>query len=133
MRIFKAFSLTVIAMLAVSSAAWAQETGPVQVASCIVHPRDAMTNILKPGVDWTNGVTVTLVNKSDKTTSAVTVHGSYHGTSVTDTVDLYIAPGKTAQVTRNYTPTVFSDIYAECHVVKVTFTDGTSWSAPPKM
>ncbi len=85
---------------------------------------------MRAGVDLTNGVVVTLMNASNKTTQSVTVTGSYHGRVVTDTVDVFIKPGETAEISRRYTPSPFYDTDAKCYVMKATFTDGTSWSLP---
>jgi hypothetical protein len=133
-RILLALQFLVCAVLATASSAIAQqttpETGPVRVASCIVMSRDPAVSVMRPGVSLTNGVTVALVNSSNKTTSAVTVTGNYHGRVVTDTVKLELKPGDTTEVFKQYTPSVFIDIYADCHVTHVDFTDGTSWSLP---
>jgi hypothetical protein len=124
--------IAALAMLSMTTSVLAAtESGPVKVTACIVNgPGTVNTTVMIPNVSLTQGVTVTLVNTSDKTATAVTVTGSYHGRVVTDTAKFDFKPGTTAQISRRYTPSVFIDTDAECHVVHVQFADGTSWSLP---
>ena len=131
MRIFRVLSLTAVAAIAVTAAAPAMTSpSPVTVASCTVVPASPTVTAMKPGIDLTNGVLVNLVNNGTKTTQSVTVTGSYHGRTMTDSADIELKPGQSTQIYRQYTPSVFVDIYAKCRVVKVTFADGTTWVAP---
>jgi hypothetical protein len=131
MRITSAISLFAVAALTLAPTALAaQETGPVRVTSCVVLPRDPSVLVMRPNIDLTNGVTVTLLNASDKTATSITVTGSYHGRVVTDTAKLELKPGQTAQISRQYEPSVFIDTDAVCHVTAVQFSDGTSWTLP---
>jgi hypothetical protein len=129
MRMFRALSLTALAAAAFTAAPAPAATSmsPVSVASCTVVPASPTVTVMKPGVDLTDGVLVSLVNNGTKTTQSITVTGTYHGRTMTDTVDAEIKPGKTTQIYKQYTPSVFVDIYAKCSVVKVTFADGTTW------
>jgi hypothetical protein len=133
-RLFFGLSLCAAMTLGVSSTALAVTTAsPVRVAACIVYSRNTgssgVNGVLTPNVDLTNGVQVTLVNDSTKTTSNITVTGSYHGRTVTDTVKVELKPGASMTVRRQYyPPSTYIDADAQCHVMKVDFTDGTSWS-----
>ena len=132
MRLFFGLSLCAAMTLGISSTALAVTTSsPVRVAACIVYSRSVGANhVLTPSVDVTNGVQVTLVNDSTKTTSDITVTGSYHGRTVTDSVKVALKPGASMTVQRSYyPPSTYIDANAQCHVVKVDFTDGTSWSS----
>ncbi|HTZ54008.1 MAG TPA: hypothetical protein VMB20_03010 [Candidatus Acidoferrum sp.] len=131
MRVFFGLGLSLAAGLALMTQALALVGGsPVRVAACTVWSRQVGGNsVLTPNVSLTNGVTVTLVNESTKTTSAITVTGSYHGRTVTDTAKVELKPGAMMTVQRSYyPPSTYIDANAQCHVVRVEFTDGTSWS-----
>ncbi len=131
MRVFFGLGLSVAAGLALMAQALALTTGsPVRVAGCTVWSRQVGGNsVLTPNISLTNGVTVTLVNESAKTTSAVTVTGSYHGRTVTDTAKVELKPGAMVTFQRSYyPPSTYIDANAQCRVVKVEFADGTSWS-----
>ncbi|HTX02163.1 MAG TPA: hypothetical protein VMD07_00680 [Candidatus Acidoferrales bacterium] len=132
MRTFLALFLFVAAAAGlVTTARAVTASGPVRVASCIVFSRSSPNSVLTPNVDLTNGVQVTLVNDSDKTTSSVTVTGNYHGRTVTDSAKLTMKPGASVTIARSYyPPSTYIDADAKCRVVHVDFADGTSWSAP---
>ncbi len=132
MRRFFSLSFCVAAVLGSTLPAIALTTsGPVRVAACTVFSRQTRGGVLTPGLDLTNGVQLTLVNDSTKTTSAITVTGSYHGRSVTDTADFTLKPGASVTFTRSYyPPSTYVDANAQCRVVKVTFADGTTWASP---
>jgi len=125
--------LSILALLGNAAAATAADSSaPVKVTSCVVAS-SSVNMLLQPGISRTNGVTVTFLNSSSKTATAVTISGTYHGKSVTDTVKGKVGPGESAQITRAYTPVVYQGPDASCHVVHVDFADGTSWSAPAAM
>ena len=132
MRFSLAFSMCMAATLgSVTPALAITSSGPVRVVSCTVWSRNAPHDILTPNVDLTNGVTVMLVNDSNKTTSSVTVTGSYHGRVVTDSAKVMLKPGASVTFQRSYyPPSTYIDPTAQCRVTKVSFTDGTSWSSP---
>jgi hypothetical protein len=131
MRIVQALSLAIVfSAVSAAPALAVTATAPVRVASCTVIPRNPSVAVMRAGVDYTDGVLVALVNDGTKTTQTITVTGTYHGRTITDSADVTLKPGQTAEITRQYQPSVFIDIYAQCRVVKVLFTDGTTWSAP---
>lgn len=132
MRRLFSLSMCIAAILGSAAPALAMtSSGPVRVAACVVFSRNSPTNILTPNVDLTNGVSLTLVNDSTKTTSKITVTGSYHGRTVTDSTAVTLKPGASVTINRSYyPPSTYIDADAQCHVVKVTFTDGTTWSGP---
>jgi len=106
-------------------------TGPIRVAACVVYNRDTPNTVLDPGIALTNGVSVTLVNDSHKTTTKITVTGDYHGRHVTDSADVKLKPGSSITITRSYyPPSTYEGADAVCRVTSVSFDDGTSWSAP---
>jgi hypothetical protein len=124
-------SLASVAAFAIASPALAVETGssPVKVTSCVVASA-SLNNPLVEGLSRTNGVTVVIVNTGAKTASAVTIIGTYHGRTVTDVANVALAPGKSLQLTRSYTPSIYQGPDASCRVTHVVFDDGTSWSTP---
>jgi hypothetical protein len=133
MRVFLGLGLSVAMGLSLTAQALALTSGsPVRVAACTVWSRQVGGNsVLTPNVSLTNGVSVTLVNESGKTTSAVTVTGSYHGRTVTETAKLELKPGAMVTLQRSYyPPSTYIDANAQCHVVHVLFADGTSWGGP---
>ena len=129
----KILPITAIMLLAMSSSALAVTMGapgPVQVTACVVMMQGTGDTVGQPGVTLTNGVTVTLMNKSDKVVKSVTVMGDYHGRHETGTADFTFKPGTTAEITRHFTQSAFVDPDAKCAVTKVVFADGTTWTAP---
>jgi hypothetical protein len=126
----KAAPFVFIAALATTTAlAFAySETGPVQVTSCVVN--GPIKDLSRVSFAFTNGVTVDVKNMSKKTATSVTVTGNYHGRVVTDTAKVNIAPGGTTRIERQYTPSVYIDNVATCHVTQVAFADGTEWHGP---
>lgn len=132
MRLFFRLSLFAALTLALSSTALAvTTTGPVRVASCIVYSRSTGggMHVLTPSVDLTNGVQLVLVNDSNKTTKSVTVTGTYHGRTVTDSADVALKPGASVSIQRSYyPPSTYIDANAQCKVDKVEFADGTTWT-----
>jgi hypothetical protein len=132
MRRFLTLSICIAAALGSAAPALAiTSSGPVRIAACTVFSRQSHGGVLTPGLDLTNGVQVTLVNDSTKTTSAITVTGGYHGRSVTDSADVVLKPGASVTFSRSYyPPSTYVDANAQCRVVKVTFSDGTTWTSP---
>ncbi len=132
MRAFFGLGLCLAAGLGLMAQALALTSGPpVSVAGCTVWSRQVGGNsVLTPNISLTNGVTLTLVNDSTKTTSAITVTGSYHGRTITGTEKIELKPGAMVTLQRSYyPPSTYIDAHAQCRVVHVDFSDGTSWSA----
>ena len=120
--------LSALALVAIASPAYADpdaSQAPFKI-TCIVASSDRNI-LLVPGVSRTNGVTVMLENTSSKTATAVTVTGSYHGYSVTDTFKAKFEPNVAQMVTRSYTPQVYQGPNAECKVTHVEYADGSTW------
>jgi hypothetical protein len=68
-------------------------------------------------------------NTGAKTATAVTVTGSYHGYSVTDTFKGTFEPNVEGMVTRSYTPQVYQGPEAVCNVTHIEYADGSTWPA----
>jgi len=108
------------------------QPGPVTVKSCEVAYIDSTGTVITSGVDgiqYTNGVTLTAQNASSKPISGFTVSGNYNGFKVTDTWAGTLPPGATLSVWKHYQRLPYSGPKAECHIINVTFADGTTWAA----
>jgi hypothetical protein len=127
MKIFLG-SLAAAVLLSTTAALAVTESAPVKVTACQVYSLSSPGGAMVPRVTMTNGVLVTIYNASDKTVSGITVTGSYHGREVTDSAKLEIKPGESIEIARRYTPSVYVDADAQCHVTHAEFTDGSSWS-----
>lgn len=125
MDILAPFVLGILTIVPLASA----DTSPVTVKSCAVAYITEGSLILQ-GMQFTNGVTVTLANNSSKPVSGITVSGTYHGFKVTDSWSGTLVPSGTLSVWKHYHQLVYAGPNAECRVIKVTFTDGTTWAAP---
>jgi hypothetical protein len=105
-------------------------SGPVKIKSCEVAYIDASTGgIMTDSLQFTNGVTVTLMNTSEKPVSSFTVSGSYNTYHVTDTWNGTLPPGAVLTVYKHYQQLPYVDSKAKCRVIKVTYADGTTWSS----
>lgn len=122
--------ITAIMLLAMSSSALAvteNTPAPVKVTACVVMMAGSGDSIGQPGVTLTNGVTVTLMNTSDKVVKSVTVNGDYHGRHESSSAAFDFKPGTSVEITRHFTQSAYVDPNAKCTVTKVTFADGTTW------
>lgn len=131
MRILPIAAVIALAMTSSALAVTESTQDPVQITACVVNsPITTSVSVMVPNVSLTNGVTVTMVNRSNKVVTGVTVTGEYHGRHVTDSANFKLPPGGMVSVTRHYTQSGYIDADARCRVLHVDFADGTSWSAP---
>ena len=105
------------------------EASPVTIKSCEVAYIDQTGGVETASLQYTNGVTVTAENTSDKPISSFTVSGSYNGYKVVDTWSGTLLPKGMLSVWKHYNQLPYSGSKAQCHVTKVTYSDGTTWSA----
>jgi hypothetical protein len=104
------------------------ETSPVKITSCEVAYIDS-SGIMTSQLQFTNGVTVTATNTSDKPVSSFTVNGSYNGYKVTDSWTGKLLPKGSLSIWKHYQQLAYVGSKADCRVTKVTFADGTTWAA----
>jgi hypothetical protein len=104
------------------------DTSPVRIKSCDVAYID-QSGIMTSALQYTNGVTVQAENTSSKTVSSFTVHGSYNGFKVVDSWSGTLLPNASLSIWKHYQQLPYSGSKADCHVTKVTYSDGTTWSA----
>jgi hypothetical protein len=105
------------------------EASPVTIKSCEVAYIDSSGGVETVSLQTTNGVTVKAQNTSTKTITSFTVAGSYNGYKVVDTWAGTLLPNAMLSVWKHYNQLPYSGSKAECHVTKVTYSDGTTWSA----
>ncbi|HTW85070.1 MAG TPA: hypothetical protein VMD91_13460 [Candidatus Sulfotelmatobacter sp.] len=101
---------------------------PLKVVSCQVGYLSSSSAGLQSGL--TNGVTITVMNASNKPITSFSGGGMYDTTPVMDTVNHTVAPGASYTFTKHYKPFVYNGSGANCFVSSVTFGDGSTWSAP---
>ncbi len=101
---------------------------PIKIKSCEVAYLDAGGGVATSSLQYTNGVTLTIMNPTPKTVTNFTVSGSYNKYHVTDSWAGTMMPGAQLSIFKHYAQLAYVDSKAECHVTKVTFSDGTSWT-----
>jgi spore coat protein CotH len=126
MGIFTALFVAVATMFSVVSTTGGS---PVKIKSCdVAYITD--TGIQTSQLQFTNGVTVSITNTSDKPVTSITVEGSYDKFQVTDSWTGKLLPNATVSVWKHYQQLVYTGSKAQCHVTKVTYADGTTWPSP---
>jgi hypothetical protein len=103
-------------------------SAPVKIKTCdVAYITDQ--GILTAQMQYTNGVTVTATNVSSKPVSSFTVDGSYQAFHVTDSWSGNLLPNASVSVWKHYTQLVYDGSKAKCTVTKVTYADGSTWTA----
>ena len=130
----RAVMLSASALLASAAPAVAVQSAapaPLKIVSCVVAG-DTPNTALRPGVTYTNGVTVMVTNTSSKPISDMTLSGTYSGTSLTDTFKEALPPGSSIVLHKSHSRLLYSGPTPEsCFVKHVDFADGTAWSMTP--
>lgn len=124
MEILAALFLGVLTMFPVITTS----SSPIKLKCDVAYITES--GIVTSQMQFTNGVTVTAVNTSPKTVTSFTVNGSYNKSfKVTDSWTGTLLPNATLSFWKHYQQLPYSGSTAECRVIKVTYADGTSWSA----
>jgi hypothetical protein len=124
---FSAFLLGAETLALVSNPIGANS--PVKIKSCDVAYIQDTGGIITSSMQYTNGVTVQVENTSAKSVTSFTVTGSYNTYHVTDTWAGTLLPGGELSIFKHYQQLPYSSSQAKCRVTKVTYADGTTWSA----
>jgi hypothetical protein len=124
---FSAFLLGAVTLALVSNPIGANS--PVKIMSCDVAYLQDTGGIMTSALQYTNGVTVKVENASTKPVTSFTVSGSYNTYHVTDTWAGNLLPGAQLSIFKHYQQLPYVSSQAHCRVTKVTYADGTTWSA----
>jgi hypothetical protein len=102
---------------------------PVKIKSCDVAYIEDTGAVMTSELQYTNGVTVKVQNASDKPVTSFTVAGSYNTYHVVDTWSGNLLPGAQLSIYKHYQQLPYVSSQAKCRVTKVTYADGSTWSA----
>jgi len=105
---------------------------PIKINACDVAFIDDTADsggVMTTSLQFTNGVTLTVKNTSQKLITGFTVAGSYDAFHVTDTWAGKLLPGAQVSVYKHYTQLPYDGSKAKCSITSATYEDGTTWSA----
>ncbi len=102
---------------------------PVKIKSCEVAYIQGTGDVITSALQYTNGVTLTIMNTTSKTVTNFTASGSYNTYHVTDSWAGTLLPGAEISIYKHYQQLPYVNSKAQCRITKVTYSDGTTWSS----